>query len=224
MRKLRFAEHEFYHIYNRGVDKRTIFYDKEDHDRFRAYLYVLNDVENLRVSNFLNRNKIQTVFEQARGEPLVAIGAYCLMPNHFHVLLSPLAEDGVSKFMQRLQTGYAMFFNEKRKRSGSLFEGPFKAKHVNTDEYLKYMFAYIHLNPAALFNVHWNDETKEGIANYFSKVEQYEYSSIQEYLSKKTIITDPKPFPRYFNTAKDIRSHLEFWHRYKNNYAENPDA
>ena len=219
MRKIQFAEKEFYHVYNRGVDKRTIFYDKEDYDRFRGYLYLLNDVENLRVTNFFVKSRAADLFKNARGEQLVSIGAYCLMPNHFHILLTPLIEGGVSKFMQRLQTAYVMYFNEKRKRSGSLFEGTFKARHADTDEHLKYLFAYIHLNPSQLFNKDWENSDKDEILNYFSKVENYEYSSISEYITKKIVITDPKSFPSYFNEAKERREHLKYWFKYKNNFS-----
>jgi putative transposase len=215
MRKIQFAQKEFYHLYNRGVDKRIIFYDKEDHDRFRAYLYLLNDTEKMRVSNFFSKSQIETIFDNARGDQLVAIGAYCLMPNHFHILATPLVDNGISKFMQRLQTAYTMFFNEKRKREGVLFQGTFKAKHASTDDYLKYLFAYIHLNPAQLFSKDWEGSSKEEIENYFSKVEGYEYSSIGEYLSDRKIITEPETFPRYFNNKGEIKRHLQFWYKYK---------
>ena len=215
MRKLQFAEKEFYHLYNRGVDKRIIFYDKEDYDRFRAYLYLLNDTEKMRVSNLFSKSQMTTIYDTARGDQLVAIGAYCMMPNHFHILATPLVENGISKFMQRLQTAYTMFFNEKRKREGALFQGTFKAKHADSDEYLKYLFAYIHLNPAQLFNKDWQSSSRDEIEHYFSKVEGYEYASIGEYLANKNVITEPKYFPRYFTNRGEIKRHLQFWHRYK---------
>ena len=81
-----------------------------------------------------------------RGETLVDIGIYCLVPNHFHLLIKEKTENGISEFVKKVATGYSMYFNKKYERTGSLFEGPFKAKRIDTDEYLKYIFSYIHLN------------------------------------------------------------------------------
>ena len=72
--------------------------------------------------------------------------AYCLNPNHYHFILTPLVEKGIEKFMQRIGTGYTMYFNEKNKRSGSLFQGKFKSKHINSNEYLLQASAYVNLN------------------------------------------------------------------------------
>ena len=79
-------------------------------------------------------------------EPLVVIVAYCLNQNHFHFILTPISDGGIQKFMHRLGTGYTMFFNEKYKRSGSLFQGRYKAVHIETNEYLIHLSAYVNLN------------------------------------------------------------------------------
>jgi hypothetical protein len=114
-----------------------------------------------------------------------------------------------------------MYFNEKRAREGALFQGTFKAKHAATDEYLEYLFAYIHLNPAALFNKDWEEATHEEVEVLFRNVTQYEYSSVGEYLNKEKQITDMSKFPEYFDTPKMRRDHLKFWHKYKAMYEGN---
>ena len=91
-----------------------------------------------------------SLLDLPRKETLVDIGAYCLMPNHFHLLIRETAEGNISRFMLKLQTGYPMYFNKKYQRTGALFEGKFKAKHITNDNHLKYLFAYLHLNPVKI--------------------------------------------------------------------------
>ena len=126
MRPVQLVEGEFYHVYNRGTDKRTLFRDDTDRQRFMKLLYISNTAEHINVRNLLRKNNEPYTFE--RGAPLVSIGAYCLMPNHFHMLLTPIVKDGVSLFMKKLCTGYSMYFNKRYNRTGTLLEGPFKAK------------------------------------------------------------------------------------------------
>ena len=198
MRKFIFSEGEYYHLYNRGVEKRNIFTSPSEYKRFCAYLYLLNTEENIRPSDIISDHGVQYVFSIKRNRPLVAIGAYCLMPNHFHILATPLVEGGIAKFMQRLQTAYTMYFNEKHKRSGSLFQGTYKARHADNDNYLKYLYAYIHLNPAKLFDTKWKNRGVSGLKKLKQQVIKYSYSSINEYISLKHTITDPVHFPKYF--------------------------
>ena len=221
MRKVQFAENEYYHLYNRGVDKRIIFSTKDDFDRFKAYLYLLNDSDNARAANFFDSRSRSEIFSVARSQQLVAIGAYCMMPNHFHILATPLVENGISKFMQKIQTAYAMYFNEKTLRSGRLFQGTFKAKHVAEDVYLKYLYAYIHLNPAEFLKEDWDDSDGEAFRAHQNKILSYPYSSALEYSSAQFSIVDPKSFPKYFLKAKDMQSHLQFWQQYRKELARN---
>ncbi|MEK7509241.1 MAG: transposase [Patescibacteria group bacterium] len=215
MRRTTFAEGEYYHLYNRGVDKRTVFSTRGDFERFKAYLYLLNDEESTRASNFFEGTRGKDPYENARGNPLVAIGAYCLMPNHFHLLVTPLLEHGVPRFMQKLLTAYTMYFNERTLRSGSLFEGTYKSRHAESDTYLKYLYAYIHLNPARFFITDWQKATEGDLHSLEHKIATYPYSSAHEYFTSKYVITSPSHFPRHFVRAKDIRSHLNFWLRFR---------
>ncbi|OGJ11058.1 hypothetical protein A2467_03325, partial [Candidatus Nomurabacteria bacterium RIFOXYC2_FULL_36_8] len=150
LRRTPLVRGEYYHIYNRGVEKREIFLDKEDYFHFLKLLYICNSNKSITLRN------ISDNFD--RGETIVDIGAYCIMPNHFHVLCYEKIENGISTFMKKLSTAYAMYFNKKYIRTGILFQGRFKSEHANTDGYLKYLYAYIHLNPAKLKNPKWKED------------------------------------------------------------------
>jgi putative transposase len=194
-RRVKLEIGEFYHVYNRGVEKRIIFKNSADYKRFLVLLYIANSTKSLHIKDFRSINSIEEIYAKDRGEQLVAIGAYCLMPNHFHLLLTPLVESGVSKFMLKLQTGYSMYFNKKNNRVGSLFQGTFKSQHINKNRYLMHIYSYIHLNPSKLQNPGWKNETKNFLKTIKNFITTYPYSSLQEYLSGNYRIIDPKKFP-----------------------------
>ncbi|MFA6006145.1 MAG: transposase [Candidatus Paceibacterota bacterium] len=159
-------EDTFHHVYNRGVDKRTIFEDDADHRRFILYLNVLNDtqIESPNTFEALERRHKDSPL----GERLVNICAFCLMPNHFHLLLHERTPGGISKFMQRLGTAYTLYFNEKHKRSGALFQGRYKNRIIDDEEYLLHVIDYIHCNP-----------------NSIAGVEEYLWSSYHDFCGSK---------------------------------------
>jgi putative transposase len=145
IRKIPFINNEIYHIYNRGVDKRTIFEDNTDYERFIESIIEMNTQDSfggLYTKSYLEKNGLK----QNIDKKIVDIIAYCLNPNHFHLILKQIEDGGISKFMQRLGTGYTMHFNIQNKRSGSLFQGKFKSAHINSNEYLLYLSAYVNLN------------------------------------------------------------------------------
>jgi len=139
MRKVPFVEDEYYHIYNRGVDKRSIFKDRKDLERFFQSIKEFNSVKPIGsiFENSFNKEKTP--------EKLVEIVCYCLNPNHFHFVLRQLVENGISEFMKRLG-GYTWYFNNRHKRNGALFQGKFKSSHINSNEYLLHVSAYVNLN------------------------------------------------------------------------------
>ena len=194
-RKEKFEQGEFYHIYNRGVEKRVIFQNISDYKRFMALLYLTNSDKTVEFRNNSSKNSLDKIFKQDRGKQLVAIGAYCLMPNHFHLLITPLVDGGISKFMLKLQTGYSMYFNKKNERVGALFQGVFQSQHINKDKYLRYIYAYIHLNPAKLKNPSWKTQPKSFLNQLKKFIAEYPYSSLQEYVSLDYKIVNSKLFP-----------------------------
>lgn len=144
MRKTPFIPGEFYHIYNRGVDKRNVFDDVHDLNRFLESMRVFNTIK---PSGSIFERQFDPIDETpAPSGELVHIVCYCLNPNHYHLLLEEVVENGISEFMKRLGGGYTKYFNEKNKRNGSLFQGRFKSVHIDSDFYLKSLSAYINLN------------------------------------------------------------------------------
>ncbi|SMN01081.1 hypothetical protein SPONN_2188 [uncultured Candidatus Thioglobus sp.] len=146
VRKTQFVNDEYYHVFNRGVDKRVIFKSKDQQYFFFRRLRDLNDIDSSIATKTI-RNKIKLPDTgKARREKLVSIVAYCLLPNHYHLLLKQEVDNGISRFMQRLGTSYTVFFNKQEKRTGSLFQGKFKAKHLDGDFALPTVSAYVNLN------------------------------------------------------------------------------
>jgi putative transposase len=206
---------EFYHLYNRGNDKRDIFLDDSDYKRFVYLMFFCNSNLRIHMKDFANklaRGDTLGSFMDTRGETLVDIGAFCLMPNHFHILAREREENGLVLFMKKLCTGYSMYFNIKKDRTGKLFEGPFKAEHLDYDQYLKYIFSYIHLNPAKLVDSQWRENALADFEKIRDFVEGYKYSSYRNYLGNNTNIEvlNSGPFPDYFG-ARGMRVEIGEW-------------
>jgi putative transposase len=211
MRGVNFSEGEFYHIYNRGVDKRILFSSPREYSRFQKYLLVLNDSTPIKKDHPLRATTVEAKPRQQKCGPLVAIGAYCLMPNHFHLYVTPLTDGGVSRFMHRLQTAYTMYFNTSHTRTGALFQGTFRARYVDDDAYARYLFSYIHLNPAKLANPDWKRASARELKTITRFIGSYPYSSIGEYLRRVHTITDPSKFPVYLSDRHDVEAHIRDW-------------
>ncbi len=213
VRRVSFAFDEYFHVYNRGNSKQDIFKDNLDRERFQALLFLANGT-----APFIFREIEKAgVYDFERGDQLVHIGAYCLMPNHFHILLTPAVEGGIQMFVQKLSTGYSMYFNKKHERTGVLFEGKFKARHADSDEYLKYLFAYIHLNPVKLIQNDWKENGLRDIEATKKYLDTYKYSSLSDYFGARSesIIIEPKKFPEYFLEKKEIDEELLNWLSYR---------
>ncbi len=183
-RRTPFAPSEYYHCYTRGIDGRLTFQDKQDYERFQEYLYLCNDVAQFDRGDFLKWSHAE-IFARSRSGELVTIASYSLMPNHFHIAFQEIGEGGSSKFLQKLGTSYAMYFNAKYQRIGGLFVRPCRSKHISTDHYLKQVVQYIHLNIAELVDPGW----KRGVVKSMSKLElrlrRYPYSSLPDYVGAR---------------------------------------
>lgn len=203
LRKQNFAPGEYYHLYNRGTEKRLIFIDERDYDYFLFLMYICNTIKSIKLRD-VGQN-----FD--REEPIVDIGAYCLMPNHFHILVREKIEGGISKYMLKLMTGYSMYFNKKYKRTGKLYEGVFKSSHINTENYLKYIYSYIHLNPAKLIDRNWKENKNRNNDKLLKYIFSYQHSSLKEYYKEKYAILNPEQFPNYFKKPMDHKKELFEW-------------
>jgi putative transposase len=112
--------------------------------------------------------------------PRAELVAYCLMPNHFHLILKEVRPGGIATYMQKILTGYTMYFNKKYERTGALLSGTFKSKHLYDDRYLKHAISYVHLNPAELFEHDWKKGTGD-IGRIEEKLLGYTYSSLLDF-------------------------------------------
>jgi putative transposase len=182
----KFVNNEIYHIYNRGVDKRDIFMGESDYIRFVHDLYEFNDTAPAKqfprsyvgspTSNISNRET---------KERLMDILCWCLMPNHFHLMVRQRITGGISAFMQKLGTGYTNAFNITQERSGVLFQGKFKAEHVNNEPYFLHLPFYIHANPLDLAEYGWKTNGIKNIDKTIGFLENYRWSSYPDYIGKK---------------------------------------
>lgn len=146
-RTIPFITGQYYHIFNRGLEKQDIFYTPRDYQRFieALFYYQTNNSNNgfsKRISNL-----------DYPEDKLVEVICYCLMPNHFHLLLKQLQDGGISKFMRLFTHSYTSYRNLKHKRQGPVFQGIFKAVRIESDEQLLHLSRYIHLNPYVAFLV-----------------------------------------------------------------------
>lgn len=147
MRKTPFVNGEYYHIYNRGVDKRVTFLDEDDVQRFYASMEEFNTLEPIgSIYENAFTKKLGSSTSKSESSVLANLIAYCINPNHFHLILQQEVDKGVEKLMQRVGTGYTKYFNNKYERSGTLFQGRFKSIHVHSNEYLLHLSAYVNLN------------------------------------------------------------------------------
>lgn len=220
IRKKPFAVDEYYHLYSRGVEKRSIFLEENDYKHFVSLLFLCNSNKSF-VFRSIPKKDVEN-FSFDCGEVVTAIGAYCLMPNHFHILIRETMENGISKFMNKLLTSYSMYFNKKYKRTGTLFEGVFQASYVDKDEYLKYLFSYIHLNPIKLVQFDWKDVGINNPAKAKNFLMKYKYSSYLSYkiptrLENKILKKDV--FPEYFPTISDFQDSIDTWLNYKEEFS-----
>lgn len=179
MRKIRFVNGEFFHVYNRGVDKRKIFLDDGDCLRFLKELKFFNTESPSWIST-IDEKRLPTGPE----DRIVDIVCYCLMPNHYHLLLRSRVENGITKFMRKLNTGYTVYFNIKHQRVGRLFENRFKAVHIDADLYFRHLTRYIHLNPLDLYQSGWREGKIENLRLALEYLESYRWSSYTNYVPR----------------------------------------
>ena len=171
---------ELYHLLNRGVEKRKVFLEDQDRVRFIHDMYSLNDRNNV------DPNHRFKEFESTRvREALVDIHAFCLMSNHYHLLVSEIEDGGISMFMRKLNMGYAKYFNEKYERSGVLWQGTFRKILIQRDAHFLYVPFYIHLNPLDGVLPEWREGRVRNVNKAIKYLSQYRWSSFPDYNGRK---------------------------------------
>lgn len=174
-RRTVFANNELYHVLNRGVAQVPIFYTPKEYSRFLELIdyYRFADLH-LSFSHYIRlSSEEKELSRKNKKDKLAEILSYCLMPNHFHLLLRQLKENGIVKMLGNLQNGYVRYFNLRNERIGPLFQSVFKAIRIETEEQLLHVSRYIHINPTT---------------SYLVKTENllfYQWSSLPEYLKEK---------------------------------------
>ena len=213
MRRLKFEIGKIYHVFNRGVEKRSIFLSDGDRWRFLQGMYLFNDENssaNLLYALEQERGKMHfgilreyMLRKKIDRKPLVRILADCLKPNHFHLLLEEIQKNGISRFMHKLSTGYTGFFNKKYERVGGLFQGTFKAAEVESDEQFTYLLAYINaINPGQEIEPELKSEARnpEEILEF---IKHYPWSTHPEYSGRRdSIIVDKGIMENFFSDSQ----------------------
>jgi putative transposase len=170
------APGEYYHIFNRGAHRQPIFLDKNDWQRFLFGLIYLQSPQPFKnISRVIRGFSTEAGFpvktnemEQVLEKRFVELSAFCLMPNHYHLIVQEREEGGIARYMQRVSDGYTKYFNEKYDRSGYVFQGAYRAVRVTDNRQLTYLSAYIHRNPREL-------------KGWRGKEFEYPWSSLQDY-------------------------------------------
>lgn len=215
MQKPRFIENQIYHLYNRGVEKRNIFLDKQDYLRFIHGLFEFNNKEAV-INTLFHFNpktmEVEPRYLEKEKKPrklLVEVLIFTLMPNHFHLVLKQKKENGIIKFMQKLGTGYTMYFNKKYKRVGGLFQGTFKAALVKDESHFIHLPFYIHTNPLDL--THYRGRTS--IMGLIKNLENYRWSSFLDYIGIKNFpsVTSRELFLEFFGGQKEYKKATIEW-------------
>ncbi|MBI2428361.1 MAG: transposase [Ignavibacteriales bacterium] len=169
------TSNEYFHVYNRGVERKEIFFNE------RNFTYFIR-----RMTDALDPTEIEIV-------------AYCLMPNHFHLLLFQKEPEGITKFVRSVCDGYAKAINKERSRTGHLFEGKYKIKQIESDDYLLHLSRYIHLNPVR--------------AQLVSQAEEWEFSSCREYFEmRENKIISNRVISDQIGNAEQYRKFVEEYH------------
>lgn len=218
-----------YHVLNRGVDKRKIFLDKADYLRFIHDLFEFNDESPaFNIGYFLGsttRKKIQQqpLFNVRRQylesrkprKLLVEVLAFCLMPNHYHLLLTSKRKDGISEFMKKLNGGYSRYFNRRFKRSGALFQGKYKSVLVKDESHFIHLPYYIHLNPLDLFAPEWRERKIKNHKKAMEFLESYRWSSYLDYIGKKNFpsVTHREFLSQFFGGPSQYKKDTIRWLR-----------
>ncbi len=180
----------YYHLYNRGVNKRLIFKDQKDYSSFLSYLqFYLTPPASLRGVSSQVQIPTSPSKQLKNYATEIELLAYCLMPNHFHLMLKQNSDHGIDHFMRSLTTKYVRYFNTRYKRVGHLFQDTYKAVHVTSEDQFTYLTKYIHRNPLSLPTC---EESPRRLSSY-------KYSSYGNYL---------KLFDQNWISTKDILSYF----------------
>lgn len=201
-----------YHIMSRGVDKQTIFREDLDYRRFINGLFIFNNTKNSLRSN-RRESPLAANLACRQREPLVNLHAFCVMPNHYHLLVEPIKENGLSRFLQKLNVGYAKYFNIKYERKGTLFESRFKRIEVSSEAHFIHLPYYIHSNPLDLFDYGWRAREVSNPQKALEFLMNYRWSSHLDYAGKENFpfVTQRELLSEFFNGRDGYQDAFQKW-------------
>ncbi len=222
-RKQQFVNGEIYHVVLRGIDDNLIFKNIDDYYRGIFSIYEFNTTNPITIRE---RRKARARLKRANRDPvsvtdprdkIVEVLAFCLMPNHIHLLLKQLKEEGITKFMLKLGAGYGGYFNRKYSRKGHVFQDRFSAVHIKDDEQLKTVFVYIHANPISCVEPGWKEKGIKEPKKVIKFLENYKWSSYLDYIGKKNFpsVTERKFISEIMGGEEGCRKFVEEWVKYK---------
>lgn len=185
---------EFYHIFNRGSEKRDIFTQIRDYKRFQQTLYYYQFIGPKPSFSKFAKSDLNA-FRPNVNQKLVEILCYCSMPNHFHLLVKQLKDRGISTFVSQFANSYTKYFNTKYRRVGPLLQGAFKAVRIETDEQLVHVSRYIHLNPV--------------VSGLVKKPEEYQWSSYLEYITQNPFFCSINEVMSLFSSPQKYQEFVE---------------
>lgn len=219
LRKEKFAPGEYYHIYNRTLFNTPVFKNSKNCNRLMQAFLLANSTQSSQAFQFLRDNQnttIENVLEIAKkGDQLVDVICYVIMPDHYHLLLREKIEGGITGFIHKCNISVAKYINTKTERRGPLFESLFKSKHISTNDYLLHLSLYIHLNPLDfLVDKQWREHKIKNWNQIKNKLINYPYSSLKTFLDKKhedKIISGTEIITDQFKDTKEYESFLRDW-------------
>lgn len=193
-----FENGEIYHIIQRGIEDKPLFLDENDYYRGIFSLYEFNNTDLVEIRQRRAERKRLKAYggltpvslseieatEKKRRNLFVEILAFCLMPNHIHLILKQLKDNGISEFMKKMGA-YVTYFNLKYERKGHLFQNRFKSVHIEDDEQLKTTFVYVHTNSVSLVEPGWKEKGIKDLAKTKDFIEKYKWSSYADYIGGK---------------------------------------
>lgn len=244
-RKEQFATGNIYHIVIRSIDDNLLFKNIDDNYRGIFSIYEFNNTKRVEIRDKRRERikfkeemkKVSAEFKKVRGgrasadllvdprDKLIEVLAFCLMPNHLHLLVRQLKDGGIVKFMSKFGTGYGGYFNKKYNRIGHVFQNRFKAICIKTDEQLKIVWVYIHTNPISLIESKWKERGIRNLKKVLKFLESYKWSSFQDYNGKLNFpsVTERKFILEIMGGQKKCQEFLKDYIKYKGKIKEFPE-
>ena len=210
---------EIYHIVIRSIEGLKLFVNEKDYLRMVHNLFEFNDSS---PTKWGYRKRYFKNSENSSRNLLVEILAFCLMPNHVHLLVRQLQDDGITKLMRKVGAGYGTYYNKKYERSGHVFQGRYKAVHIKNDQQLITVFVYIHTNPVALIVPSWKEKGIANIEKVIYFLEKYRWSSYLDYLQNKNFpsLTSREFLAELMGGVEGCRGFVKDWLQFKKELAD----